>query len=368
MQPAFQGIALVCAWLRSRIHGKTLERPGKNWNYHSFKFIMNKIIRWGIIGCGDVTEVKSGPGFQKADGSALMAVMRRDAASARDYASRHNVPRWYSDAGALIADREVDAVYIATPPASHKEYVLKVARTGKPVLVEKPMALSADECETMIAACRQAGVPLRVAYYRRKLPRFEKMRKIIQSGAIGEPRAVDVRQFKKLDARPAQNWKVDSAINGGGLFVDMQTHALDWLHHVFGRVRETGGVAVNAARIYGAEDTVSYSLLFENGVVASGLFAYSIAREEESVTVYGSEGEVSMGFFRPSEVRLVRGGVEEVFQLPDPPNVHQPLIQAFVNELNGGPALDSTGETALETARVVDEILRNYRAVPPVPA
>jgi predicted dehydrogenase len=329
---------------------------------------MNKMIRWGIIGCGNVTEVKSGPGFQKADGSTLVAVMRRDAARARDYAGRHNVPRWYSDAGALIADREVDAVYIATPPSSHKEYLLKVARAGKPVLVEKPMALSADECETMIAACRQAGVPLRVAYYRRKLPRFEKMREIILSGAIGEPRAVDIRQFRRPDAHPQQGWKVDPAINGGGFFVDMQTHALDWLHHVFGRLRETAGVAVNAARIYGAEDTVSCSLLFENGVVASGLFAYSIAREEESVTVHGSEGEVSMGFFRPSEVRLVRRGEVETFQLPDPPHVHQPLIQAFVNELNGGPVLDSTGETALETARAVDEILRRYRAIPRVPA
>ncbi len=322
---------------------------------------MNKIIRWGIIGCGDVTEVKSGPGFQKAEGSALVAVMRRDAARAKDYASRHSVPRWYADAGALIADREVDAIYVATPPSSHKEYVLKIARAGKPVLVEKPMALSAGECEEMIAACRQAAVPLRVAYYRRKLPRLEKMREIIQSGGIGVPRAVDVRQFTKAEAHLPQIWKVDSAINGGGLFVDMQTHVLDWLHHVFGRVSEAGGVAVNAARIYDAEDTVSYSLRFENNVVANGLFAYSSAREDESVTVYGSKGEVSTSFFRPAAVRLVRDGSEESFQLPDPPHVHQPLIQAFVNELRGGPVLNSTGETALETARVIDEILRKYR-------
>src|SRR5258706_8424693 len=130
---------------------------------------MNDKIRWGIIGCGDVTEVKSGPGFQKAEGSALVAVMRRDAAKAEDYARRHNVPRWYADADALIADRDVDAVYIATPPSSHEEYVLKAAKARKPVLVEKPMAMSVAECEAMIAACRSAGVPLRVAYYRRRL-------------------------------------------------------------------------------------------------------------------------------------------------------------------------------------------------------
>jgi predicted dehydrogenase len=323
---------------------------------------MNKIIRWGIIGCGDVTEVKSGPGFQKADGSALVAVMRRDAAKAEDYARRHNIPRWYADADALIDDREVDAIYIATPPSSHKEYVFKVARAGKPILVEKPMALSATECEMMITACREAGVPLRVAYYRRKLPRFEKMRELIQSGVIGEPRAIAVCQFQRPDALLPQPWKIDSAINGGGLFVDMQTHTLDWLHFVFGPVREVCGVAVNAAQIHGAEDTVSYSLLFKNGVVASGIFAYTIARAKESVTIYGSEGEVSMGFFVPNgDLRLIRNSVEKIIQLPDPPHVHQPLIQTFVNELRGGPFLESTGETALEAARIIDDILRKYR-------
>jgi predicted dehydrogenase len=321
---------------------------------------MKQPIRWGIIGCGDVTEIKSGPGFQKAEGSALVAVMRRDAARAEDYARRHGVPRWYSDADALVADPQVDAVYVATPPSSHKEYVLKAARAGKPVLVEKPMAASAAECEAMIAACRQANVPLRVAYYRRKLPRFEKMRALIQSGAIGEPRAVAVRQFWKQGALPAQSWKVDPSLNGGGLFVDMQTHVLDWLHYVFGPVREIGGVATNAAKTYPAEDTVSYSLRFEK-VIASGLFAYSSGREEESVTVYGSTGEVSIGFFRFTEVRLVRGGAEEQLSVPDPPHVHQPLIQAFVDELKGGPVLNSTGDTALEAARVIDEILRGWR-------
>jgi len=323
---------------------------------------MTDKIRWGIIGCGDVTEVKSGPGFQKADGSALVAVMRRDAAKAEDYARRHNVPRWYADADALIADRDVDAIYIATPPSSHKEYVLKSAKARKPVLVEKPMAMTARECEEMIAACRAANVPLRVAYYRRRLPRFEKMRSLIQSGAIGEPRLVSVRHLMKEGTLPAQAWKVDPAIGGGGHFVDIQSHVLDWLHHVFGPAREVMGVGVNAARTYAAEDTVCYMLVFDKNVLANGHCAYSTNRYEESVTVHGSAGEVSMSFFQPSgDVRLVRNGVEEIFKLPDPPHVHQPLIQAFVNELKGGPPLESTGETAMETARVTDEILGSFR-------
>ena len=128
-------------------------------------------IRWGIIGCGDVTEVKSGPAFAKADGSALVAVMRRTAELAEDYARRHGVPRWYADAEALVRDPEVDAVYVATPPSSHREYVLLAARHDKPVYVEKPMAMNHRECLDMVAACRDAGVPLFVAYYRRALPR-----------------------------------------------------------------------------------------------------------------------------------------------------------------------------------------------------
>ena len=131
-----------------------------------------KTIRWGIIGCGDVTEVKSGPGFQKADNSSLVAVMRRTGALAKYYAQRHGVPKWYDDAAALVHDSEVDAIYVATPPASHKEYTLLAARVGKPVYVEKPMALNFEGRQEMLTACQAAGVHLFVAYYRRALPRF----------------------------------------------------------------------------------------------------------------------------------------------------------------------------------------------------
>jgi Oxidoreductase family, NAD-binding Rossmann fold len=151
-----------------------------------------RTIRWGIIGCGDVTEVKSGPGFQKANHSRLVAVMRRTGELARDYARRHGVPRWYDNAEALINDPEVDAVYIATPPVAHKDYTLLCARAGKPVYVEKPMALNYQECQFMLRACRAAGLPLFVAYYRRALPRFLKVKQLIDTHAIGE-----VRSFRK---------------------------------------------------------------------------------------------------------------------------------------------------------------------------
>lgn len=315
-------------------------------------------IRWGIIGCGDVTEKKSGPAFSKLPGSSLVAVMRRNAEKAADYAARHQVPRWYSDADQLIADDQVDAVYIATPPSSHKEYAIKVAQAGKPVFVEKPMAMSVAECIEMNEACERAGVPLLVAYYRRSLPRFHQMRAIILDGMIGEPRAALVRQFKRQDqSDPDVSWKVDPSVNGGGLFVDMQSHALDWLDYTMGPVLDVQGGCSNQGKQYDAEDTVSYTLAFEGGVLASGIFAYTAGHEEDSVTVYGTRGHISMGFFQADTIKLVRGGDTTEFDLPDPPHVHQPLIETVLDHIRGTGTCPSTGESALRTTRVIEKIL-----------
>ena len=150
-------------------------------------------VRWGIIGVGNVTERKSGPGFQQAERSELVAVMRRNGDLAADYARRNNVPRWYDDADELINDPQVDAVYVATPPSSHKEYVIRAARAGKPVYVEKPMARTAAECEEMMSACEEAGVGLFVAYYRRALPRFVTVKELMDGGWVGQLRSVSVR-------------------------------------------------------------------------------------------------------------------------------------------------------------------------------
>ena len=194
-------------------------------------------IRWGIIGCGDVTEVKSGPAFYKIEGSELVAVMRRDGDKARDYAQRHQVPRWYDQADALIADAEVDAVYIATPPDSHAEYTIQVARAGKPVYVEKPMARNHAECQAMIAACQQAQVPLFVAYYRRTLPAFCKVKALVDEGAIGPVRYVSIELCQPAGENPDDlPWRVVPEISGGGYFFDLASHQLDYLDHLLGPI------------------------------------------------------------------------------------------------------------------------------------
>ncbi len=239
--------------------------------------INGDVVRWGIIGCGDVTEIKSGPGFAKAKNSALVAVMRRSAEKAADYASRHNVPRWYANAQQLIEDPEVDAVYVATPPGSHAELAIQVAAAGKPVYVEKPMARDHAECLKMIEACRSSrggqGVPLFVAYYRRALPRILRVKKLIEEGAIGDVRFVQHTLFQRPNEQEKIGgnlpWRVVPELAGGGRFLDLASHALDVFDFLFGPVKEATGRAANQAGLYKAEDIVTGNWLHQSGDIGT---------------------------------------------------------------------------------------------------
>ena len=326
-----------------------------------------RTIRWGIIGCGDVTEVKSGPGFAKAAHSELVAVMRRDGGRAADYARRHNVPRWHDDADAIIRAPDIDAVYVATPPSTHRDYVLRCAAAGKPVLVEKPMALDQAQCEAMIAACAGHNVALWVAYYRRALPRFLAVRDLVQGGAVGPVRMVVSRQFQRLRPPATMNpgsppWRIEPAVSGGGLFVDMASHTLDFLDFLFGPIEAVRGYAGNQAGAYAAEDVVCASYRFASGVHGSAAFCYAADRDEEWNEIVGGEGRIVFSTSRPVPIRVMHGDAVEEIPVADPPHVHQPLIQSIVEELNGQGRCPSTGESGARTTCVIDAILRDYRA------
>ncbi len=326
-----------------------------------------KTIRWGIVGCGDVTEVKSGPGFYKTAHSQLLAVMRRNGELAADFARRHGVPRSHDDADAIIRAPDIDAVYVATTPDSHRDYVLRCAAAGMPVLVEKPMAIDGVQCDEMIAACAAAGVPLWVAYYRRALPRFLAVRDLVQGGAIGAVRMVTSRQLQPLRAPAEANpgsppWRVDTARSGGGLFVDMMTHTLDFLDFVFGPIEQVRAFAANQAGAYRPEDIVTASYRFASGVYGSGAFCYAADRDEEWNEIIGSKGRIRFSTTKAVPIRVMRGDAVEEMAIDDPPHVHQPLIQTIVDELNGNGRCPSTGESAARTTRVVDDILREYRS------
>jgi predicted dehydrogenase len=327
---------------------------------------MAKTIRWGIIGCGEVTEVKSGPAFQKAEHSALVAVMRRNRDLAKDYAQRHGVPKWYDNAESLIHDPEVDAVYIATPPAFHKEYALAVARAGKPVYVEKPMALNYAECEGMIEACEKASVPLFVAFYRRALPRFLKVKQLLDEKAIGEIRFVNVALYQKpspndLD-KAKQGWRVKPEISGGGYFCDLASHTLDLLIFLLGPINRVRGFASNQAGLYEAEDIVTGIFHFESGAHGVGTWCFSACSDFDAVEIVGTAGKICFSTFGNDPVTLISKKGRKEFYIEHPPHIQQPLIQTVVNALLGQGLCPSTGRTAAMTNWVMDEMLKEYRS------
>ncbi len=325
-------------------------------------------INWGIIGCGDVTEVKSGPAFNKVADSRLVAVMRRNGDKARDYARRHNVPKWTDDADELILDPEINAIYIATPPAAHCEYTLRAARAGKPVYVEKPMARNHQECQKMISACREANVPLFVAYYRRCLPNFLKVKALLRAGAVGDIRFVTIQLVYPADWQAAIDqenlpWRVLPEISGGGYFFDLASHQLDYLDFLFGPIVAVNGLAENQAGYYPAEDIVCANFRFNSGVMGNGLWCFSASESSrtERLQIVGNKGKITFAAFDRIPVRLETAeGIEE-FDLGAPQHIQQPMIQTVVDELLGRGKSPSNGDSAARTNWVMDEIVRDYR-------
>jgi predicted dehydrogenase len=322
------------------------------------------ILRWGIIGCGDVCEVKSGPGFQKAVGSALVAVMRRDREKAADFARRHGVPRFYDNAEALIADPEVDAVYVATPPSSHAEYTLMAARAGKPVYVEKPMAPTEADCERMITACAAARVPLFVAYYRRRLPRFVRVKELLDAGAIGDVLTVATTLWVPGD--PTQKgrelpWRLQPAIAGGGLLLDIGSHTIDLLDHLLGPVGDVSGRASNLGGLYAAEDTVTGRFTFTSGAHGTGNWCFVASHRIDRTEIVGSRGRLTFATYDDVPIVLENDSGREELRIPHPPHVHQPLIQTVVDELSGRGRCPSTGESGARATAVMDRLLESWR-------
>jgi predicted dehydrogenase len=320
-------------------------------------------IRWGIIGCGDVCEVKSGPAFSKVPDSELVAVMRRDADKAADYARRHDVGRWTSDADAILQADDIDAVYIATPVGAHAEYALSVAAAGKSCYVEKPMARNASEASWMLDAFRAAGQRLFVAYYRRALPRFVAVRDWIASGRLGKVTSVDYRFAARRwdDPRTAETvWRIDAARAGGGFFMDLGCHLLDILDFLLGPIESASGQAVNLASDYAVEDVVAMQMRFASGALGTAGWNFAAADRADRIEIRGTCGSVRMSCFGDEPVQLRVGEDVEEHHLANPAHVQQPLIASIVDDLLDRGACPSTGESALRTSRVMDTVLAGY--------
>lgn len=324
----------------------------------------SKKITWGVIGAGNVCELKSVPGMYKNENSVVKSVMRRNLAKAKDFAQRHNIQNAYDDADQIFNDPDIDIVYISTPPSTHAELAIRAAKAGKAAYVEKPMARTHKECLTMIEAFEKANLPLFVAYYRRALPNFLKVKEIIDAGLIGDVRMVIIEMNKALKPvdinRKKENWRVDPEIAGGGYFYDLASHQLDFLDFALGPIAKVRGVSSNQSGLYKAEDIVSISFEFESGVIGSGTWSFNSGKssEKDMTTIIGSKGQIRYISFGDGRVFLTTDeNGEEVFHLTLPEHIQSNLIQSINDELRGEGKCPSTGYTGARTNRVLEEAI-----------
>ena len=321
-----------------------------------------KTIRWGIIGCGDVCEVKSGPAFYKCKNSSLQAVMRRNKEKAADFAMRHQVPYFYTDANALINDPNVDIIYIATPPQSHAELTIKALQARKPVYVEKPMGINYKECLQMNQATKDNNQKLWVAYYRRSLPYFLKVKELLDTNQIGKVQLVKNSFFRP----PLPNdinknlftWRTDKQIAGGGYFYDMASHTIDILMFLLGNITKANGIISNIGKLYEVEDTVSASFLFSSGAVGSSVWCYVSSEEttKDEIEIIGENGYIRFSTFSFTDIELNTKFKTETFSFSRPTHIQQYMIQNIVDEMLGIGKCPSTGETGALTNWVIDQI------------
>lgn len=323
-----------------------------------------KKIGWGFIGCGEVTEKKSGPAFNEVPGSHVVAVMSRNAEKAESYAKRHNIKKWYTDPLELINDPEINAIYIATPPSSHATFAIMAMKAGKPVYIEKPLAASYEDCARINRISELTGVPCFVAYYRRYLPYFQKVKQIIQSGAIGTPANVQIRfsvpprdlDYKSNGSLP---WRLQPDIAGGGYFYDLAPHQLDLIQDIFGVITRAHGYCSNMAKLYKAEDTISACFYFENGLPGSGSWCFvgHQSAKEDRIEVIGEKGMLSFSVYNYSPIQLVTSEGRSSIVVPNPPYVQLPIIRSVIEHLQGIGICECTSVSATPVNWVMDRIL-----------
>lgn len=321
-----------------------------------------KTIRWGILGCGNVTELKSGPAYQKTAGFKIEAVMRRDAEKAADYAKRHNISKYYSDADALINDPEIDAIYIATPPDTHHFYGLKVAAAGKICCIEKPLAPSYAASLEICEAFKAKGIPLFTAYYRRSLPRFAQIKAWLDNDKIGTVRSIRwnlTKPASEKDLSGAYNWRTDATVAPGGYFDDLASHGLDLFIFLLGEINVVSGFSLNQQGLYSSKDAITACWLHKSGITGNGTWNFGSHKREDFVEIAGSKGKITFSVFENDPIVLSNAEEETELFIEHPENVQLHHVERMREHLLGNNIHPSTGFTASHTSWVMDKILGN---------
>jgi len=327
--------------------------------------VMNTV-RWGLIGCGEIARKSVGPALAELSACELAAVASRDRNRAqefaRDFGARRTWERWED----LVADSEVDAVYIATPHYLHADQSVAAARSGKHVLCEKPLALNGGECLRVIEACSESGVKLGVAYYRRFYPVVGRLKELLASGVIGIASLCQINSFTWYNLRPGdpQYWLFERAKSGGGPLMIGGCHRIEVLLNLFGPIRATLSVLENVRAKREIEDTAVAVFQHKSGPVSVLCMSHSIQGSYDTLDIYGSEGSIHVPTLNRGELSLKIGAEIRSERHPCPGNPHLPLIESFCHSVRNDEDPVVNGQVGLEVQLIEDAIYGGLTAAP----
>ena len=315
-------------------------------------------VRWGLIGAGDIVRRRVAPALIDSPACDIVAVSRGRPELAAAFAADIGARRWYPRWQEVVADPDVDCVYIATPVDVHAEQTIAAAEAGKHVLCEKPMAMTTAECDRMIAACRAHHVRLGIAYYRHFYPAILRVKDMLESGEIGQPVFAQVNAFEYFDPAPdhPRRWLLDPARAGGGPMMDFGCHRLEVLMHLFGAVRRTAAVTANVVFDRAVEDTAAVLLQFEGGPCAAVTVTHAAEERQDTLQVFGTRGSVHIDELNAGSLRIRTGNQSRVESHPPAENIHRPLIDDFVEALLTDREPAVTGEIGRAVAAIEDQI------------
>ncbi|HEX6231180.1 MAG TPA: Gfo/Idh/MocA family oxidoreductase [Actinomycetota bacterium] len=322
------------------------------------------VLRWGILSTAKIGLTKVLPATQAADRCEVVAIASRDLELARRAAERFDIARAHGGYGDLLADDDVDVVYIPLPNHLHAEWTIAAARAGKHVLCEKPLARTEEEAQGMVDACAAAGVRLMEAFMYRLHPSWEAVHDLVGSGRIGELRAIQ-SWFSYFNDDPSDIRNVLDF--GGGALYDIGCYPVNVSRMLFGA--EPDGVAATIARDPADGTDVFTSAILRFGDRVSTFTCSTRAEPDQRVHVYGTRGRISVGIpfnippDRPAEVFVTAGGDPPVAPATDvltfgPADQYRIQAERFARAVLDDEPMPLPPQDSVANMQVIDEIFR----------
>jgi predicted dehydrogenase len=318
-------------------------------------------LKWGLIGYGDLADKRVAAALREAYGSTLTGVWGRDAGKTQEFASRHEIENAHASLDELLQS-DVNAIYVCTPPDSHAEYSLAALEAGKHILVEKPMASSADECKAMIAKAAEKNLTLGIAYYRRAYPKMQQIKKLIDEGVLGTPTWVNIAAHSWFDpaSDDPKHWRVEKNKSGGaGALADIGVHRLDLLDYWLGESKVLFSDLQHLVQDYEVEDGASAVLQLKNGAPVHCYFSWNSKTWVDRFEIVGSEGKIIAEPLDGPSLVVIRGRDREELQIEAPTNAHLPYVEDFVRAVNDKSTPLCDGEAGLRTNQLLETIVAN---------